>query len=215
MEEGGNGYVAPDDIKFKYAENMGEDGEVIVDVMTKLRNELSMLHHQVPLCQSSLFTLLENATSASKAQTIEEIIKDIWKSHPTNRPTMDHALSHLLRNSATSSLALLDTLVERDPSYTEAWNKKATCHYLLGDMEASETATRQTLKLEPRHFAAWSGLGLIHQDRGERDEAISCYKKSLKWHPWGAVSARLAALIDKGCDSEMEEGSEEGSAPHE
>ena len=66
--------------------------------------------------------------------------------------------------------AALDLLVTREPTFAEAWNKRATLLYLIGDDDGSVADVRRTLALEPRHFGALSGLGLINA-RHERPEA--------------------------------------------
>ena len=58
-------------------------------------------------------------------------------------------------------------LIETAPDLSEAWNKRATGHWLLGNFPASLADICETVKREPRHFGAYSGLGMIRAEMGE------------------------------------------------
>ena len=59
------------------------------------------------------------------------------------------------------SIEIFSKVIENKPNFAEAWNKRATVYYLIGDFDSSVMDIKQTLKLEPRHFGALDGLGLI------------------------------------------------------
>lgn len=78
------------------------------------------------------FTLLQNTESLEDAFVADEGIKEIWKAHidQESRWSLDDGITNLLRGDKSSALDIYDALVEADPQYMEAWNKKATCHYV-------------------------------------------------------------------------------------
>ena len=86
--------------------------------------------------QTHLFALLAQTPSLSLATPIQECLKELFKSHPSLRTELDNGVLHLLHNQIPQALSIFSSLVKKDPLYAEAWNKKATCHYLLGDSES-------------------------------------------------------------------------------
>merc|ERR1712113_1175727 len=69
--------------------------------------------------------------------------------------------------------ALLDDLISLDPEWAEAWNRRATWRYLTGDYGGSLSDIKKTLALEPRHFGAISGRGLVLAKLGKHTEGIA------------------------------------------
>ena len=66
------------------------------------------------------------------------------------------------------SRTLLDKLIVLQPDWAEAWNKRATVRYLMDDEQGSMADIARVLVLEPRHFGALSGMGMILERGGFR-----------------------------------------------
>jgi hypothetical protein len=67
--------------------------------------------------------------------------------------------------------------------YAEGWNKRATVLYLMGRFKESEADVMKTLELEPRHFGALSGQGLIKIALQDWTGAIYFLESALKINP--------------------------------
>ena len=78
---------------------------------------------------------------------------------------------------------IFSQIILTDPSWSEAWNKRATVLYLLGRYEQSQKDIDEVLKLEKRHFGALSGQGLVQIELKNYEKAISSYKKVQKIYP--------------------------------
>ena len=65
----------------------------------------------------------------------------------------------------------------------EAWHKRATVYFLMGGYPASIADLRRTLDLEPRHFAALGGLGLIYPELDEKRAALKALERALEIDP--------------------------------
>ncbi len=81
------------------------------------------------------------------------------------------------------SEAILNQLIAQNPSYAEAWNKRATLYYLMGRYDASLADIARTLDLEPRHFGALSGKGMILMRQGKQREALIAYEEAAAINP--------------------------------
>ena len=81
------------------------------------------------------------------------------------------------------ALLLFSELTEEVPGFAEAWNKRATVLYLMGRLQESARDVEQTLNLEPRHFGALSGKGLILMALKDWSGAIAAFEQGLKVHP--------------------------------
>jgi tetratricopeptide (TPR) repeat protein len=94
-----------------------------------------------------------------------------------------------------AALDFLDRAVLIDPDYAEAYNRRATAYFLSGNTVASIADVRRTLALEPRHYGALSGLGLMLESMGETQQAFAAYQRALALHPtMGRVTERLEEL---------------------
>ena len=88
------------------------------------------------------------------------------------------------------ALDLLDQLVALEPGFAEAWSRRAEVYFLLEDFTRSLSDLETVLTLEPRHYAAMSGLGLLLEEIGEDVRAYKILKRSLEIHPFQKNVAR-------------------------
>lgn len=82
-----------------------------------------------------------------------------------------------------TALVFLDDLVRLAPEFAEGWNQRATAHFLKGDYGRSMRDIEVVLTLEPRHFGALSGLGIILDRTGNAKGAVEAYRRALALHP--------------------------------
>ena len=74
-------------------------------------------------------------------------------------------------------------LVTDHPDFAEAWNKRATVRFLLGDDAGSRRDIARVIDLEPRHFGALSGLGMINMRNGDLEAALQAFEAALRVNP--------------------------------
>jgi tetratricopeptide (TPR) repeat protein len=78
---------------------------------------------------------------------------------------------------------MLSQLIAQNSSYAEAWNKRATVYYLTGRFDESLADIEKTLELEPRHFGALSGKGMILVKQNKMTEALKAYEEAAAINP--------------------------------
>lgn len=84
------------------------------------------------------------------------------------------------------ALATLDTVVTKAPRFAEGWNKRATLLYMMNDYDRSLSDILKVLELEPLHFGAISGMGLIRTAQGHTAAAVAAYRRVLEIDPMNA-----------------------------
>lgn len=132
-----------------------------------------------------LFSQLEQAETSYTASPIVQNIWTIWLKHPDSQLTQAmKAASEIMQNGDLEQAELLFTqLIEKAPGWAEAWNKRATVRYYRDNLIGSIADIKETLVLEPRHFGALSGLGMIQMRLQDYSEALSTYESLQKIHP--------------------------------
>lgn len=101
------------------------------------------------------------------------------------------------------ALDFLDQVVTLQPDYAEGWNRRATVHFLMKNYGKSMSDIDHTLRLEPRHFGALSGLAQIMAETGHKQSALEAWQKVLTIYPMmrsaqGQVSTLSEDLAGEG-----------------
>ncbi len=132
-----------------------------------------------------LFDILSKTESEDQINQVISSIWDIW--HETNDPSIEADFYQGLESMRTGDLLMAATffthVIDKNPNFAEGWNKRATVYYMLGKFDASMMDIHETLKLEPRHFGAMDGMGLIFIHFQQFDKAIDIYDQMLEIFP--------------------------------
>lgn len=73
--------------------------------------------------------------------------------------------------------------IEAAPEFAEAWNRRATTHYLAGNFEDSLADIDKVLELEPRHFGALAGAGQIYLLLEQPEDALGAFRRAMLINP--------------------------------
>ncbi len=94
----------------------------------------------------------------------------------------------------------LTALIDHAPEFAEGWNARATAYYSAGLFGPSIDDVRHVLALNPRHFGALSGLGMMLEELDYSQDALRAYEAARAIHPRqpGVLDAieRLQAKLD-------------------
>jgi len=132
-----------------------------------------------------LFGALKAAPDAASAKQVESRIWALWvaSGSDTANLLMTRVKTAIEANDLNLAVQLLDAVVKIKPDYIEAWNRRATIHYMRKEFSESLQDIRQVLIREPRHFGALSGLGMILQEFGDEKRALEAFRRALEIHP--------------------------------
>ena len=134
---------------------------------------------------NNLFERLRVTQDLTEARGIEGTIWEIWtesENANVNR-AMLIGIASMHAGQLGTALNKFNEVIQLAPDFAEGWNKRATIFYLMKKFDRSVNDIAQTLKLEPRHFGALSGLGLINQAIGQNKAAIKAFEHALDLNP--------------------------------
>jgi tetratricopeptide (TPR) repeat protein len=132
-----------------------------------------------------LFGALKAAPDAESAKQVENRIWALWlaSGSDTANLLMSRVKTAVEAKDLDLAIELLNAVVKIKPDYVEAWNRRATIHYMRKEFGESLQDIRQVLQREPRHFGAMSGLGMILQEFGDEKRALDVFRRALEIHP--------------------------------
>ena len=147
----------------------------------------------------TLFVELEKAPSLAEAQRVERIIWAKWHWHKIPRLSQKLRLgtTYLQEKNFKKALYIFNNIIKEAPAFSEAYNKRATAYFLMKKYEKSLMDIKATLTLEPRHFGALSGLGLIFMNRGDFQRALMAFTAVLKIYPFSISAAANMKIIER------------------
>ena len=147
----------------------------------------SLLADQTDARLPNLFTELRTTSEAGKAKIIAAEIWQIWSEHSENDRLSESLKLGIVQMEAgrlRQAEQIFTTIIDTDPAFAEAWNKRATVYFLMGAYSQSKRDIAQTILREPRHFGALSGLGLVETHLGNYDAALKAYEQANALHPY-------------------------------
>lgn len=132
-----------------------------------------------------LFAKLQTDLDAAAAV---QVVRDIWAAWLQHddaavNTQMAAGMRAMQAGRWRDAIAPFDAAIALAPDFAEAWNKRATAHYMAGDFDASAADVARTLRLEPRHFGALVGQGMMHMRMREAERALIYFRRALAVNP--------------------------------
>jgi len=124
--------------------------------------------------------------NVSSSYVIEQKIWKLWSQHPTNQNLtikLEEGSEFVRNQKLSKAIEIFSEVIELDPDWAEAWNKRATVLYMLGDYKRSQDDIDKVLNLEKRHFGALAGQGLVNIQLKNYEKAIESYEKAQEIYP--------------------------------
>lgn len=148
--------------------------------------------HDVPTEQAQragvldrLFGQLKTSDDEEAAKGVAEAIQRVWLRSGSD--TADLLMGRAVAAIAVKDLAvaekMLDSILRIQPDWAEAWSKRAAVRFLRDDYDGAIADIDETLRREPRHFVALTGLGAILQKSDLDKRALEAYRRALDLYP--------------------------------
>jgi tetratricopeptide (TPR) repeat protein len=96
------------------------------------------------------------------------------------------------------ALTTFSEIIAAKPDFTEAWNKRATIYFLLGDDVSSLKDCDEVLKRNPQHFGVLAGYGQIYLRNGDLPRALDYFERADAVNPnMPGVRASIEVLRER------------------
>ena len=128
--------------------------------------------------------LKKNIPSSSSG--IAQKIWMLWSTHPTDQKLtsiLDEGSRLIQDRQLNRAINVFTEAIELDPTWAEAWNKRATVFYMVGEFQKSQNDIDKVLELEERHFGALAGQGMVNIQLKNYDKAKRSYQKAQEIYP--------------------------------
>jgi len=148
---------------------------------------------------NGLFIELQSKNNQYNYEALIGRIWDIWLKPEDIMIDRDFqiGLSLMKKFQYKQSIIFFSRVIEKNPNFAEAWNKRATAYYLIRDYEKSISDINYTLILEPRHFGAMDGLGMIFIKSKRYSQALEIYREILKILPYSVDVKNKIKMLKK------------------
>ena len=154
-------------------------------ILFYLFSQVSSLANERDIRLNQLFNELK-ANKSKVVFIIEQEIWALWSTHPTDEKLtarLEEGSKFVRDQNYLKARDVFTEVINLDQNWAEAWNKRATVLYLLGNFEDSQKDIDKVLELESRHFGALAGQGLVNIQLKNYEKAISSYEKALNIYP--------------------------------
>lgn len=121
----------------------------------------------------ALLTAEGDAVSAIEFKIVQEWSRS---GSPSMDLLLDRGRAAMEEEDWTLAIEHLSALVDHAPDFAEGWNARATAYFQAGQFGESLADIQQTLALNPRHFGALSGLGIIMEELGQSQVALQAWR---------------------------------------
>lgn len=149
---------------------------------------------------------LKVAADAQAAAQLEANILNIWldATSPAARLLVTRGLRDLQAGADAEAVADFDALVALEPDLAESYHERAAARFAAGNSDGAIADIEQTLRREPRHFAAFALLSRIAEKRGNWRGAYEAWQRVLAIDPKTPHGEeRLKTLRQKALGQEL------------
>ena len=133
-----------------------------------------------------LFSELQRVTSDAAAK---DLVSEIWQrwtafeDDPRATNLMAIGIRQMNLGQLRNAERIFTEIISNHPKHAEAWNKRATVRFMRGDDRGSRSDIARVIDLEPRHFGALSGLGMINMRSGNLPAALQAFEAAVRVNP--------------------------------
>ena len=131
-------------------------------------------------------------------QRVERQLINEWSK--SGSPAMDLLLQRgreaLTVGELEAAIEHLTALTDHAPEFAEGWNARAAAYFQSGSYGPAMADLARTLELNPQHFGAMAGLGIILEEIGRTTQALEVFRAARAIHPHQPVIRRAVERLE-------------------
>ena len=150
-----------------------------------LFSQISSFSNERDVRLNQLFNELK-VNKSKVSSVVEQEIWKIWSTHPTDAKLtakLEEGSQFVRDQQFIKAIEIFTEVINFDQNWAEAWNKRATVFYLIGEFKKSQDDIDKVLAIEARHFGALAGQGLVNIQLKNYEKAIESYEKAQEIYP--------------------------------
>ncbi len=154
---------------------------------------------------NSLFSDLASEDMPVNAQMLEREIWELWMDSGDDKVNFELSIGVTAMNEGFMDDAInqFSKVTEMASDFAEGWNKRATAYYFKDEYEKSLLDIQKTLELEPRHFGAISGMGMIFLELGNERAALRAFEEVLRLYPTSSSARSQVETLRRKLNDQM------------
>ncbi|WP_319824327.1 tetratricopeptide repeat protein [Thalassovita sp.] len=161
------------------------------------------IHNLKPIVAATLLTVTFSLPAMGENALPDDLLGALKQSEPvearkladeivlrwaqSGSPAMDLLLKRgqdaADRGDFNQALGHLTALTDHAPDFAEGWHMRASVYFRTDELGLALHDLEQTLRLNPNHFPALYGFGVIMEQLGKPDLAYKAYQLALAIHP--------------------------------
>lgn len=131
---------------------------------------------------------LYSQLAEAEAEEAKRIERQIWKAwSKSGSASIDLLLERgrdaLEEGETDVAIEHFTALTDHAPDFAEGYNMRATAYFTADLFGPALADLQRALELEPRHFGALFGLGIVMLELGYNDEARAAFDRVASIHP--------------------------------
>ncbi|MBD2664438.1 TPR repeat-containing protein [Richelia sinica FACHB-800] len=143
----------------------------------------------------SINSLLEDLKNPD-AKIREQATRKIWRIWFHQKgiyglEQIDYSQKLIDAGEVIKAETVLTELIQKQPDFAEAWNRRAFLYYSIGQYQKSLADCKMVIQLNSVHFGALHGMGLCYAALGKYSDAIKAFNQALKIQPYSLVNQKL------------------------
>jgi len=115
----------------------------------------------------------------------ESSVWQVWSrsGDPDADSLLQVGIDQMSHGDGAAAVETFSKVIQKKPDFAEAWNKRATVYFLMGENEKSLKDCDEVIKRNPAHFGALAGYGQIYLRLDQPEQALAYFRRALRINP--------------------------------